>query len=145
MVTHTRVQDGGSWNIEDAVTREGLERLLAAGVPIAECVHDDKGSVDTILSELNIESQKDLWHKTKSLFKKFQKSPQELTRKRSSVISNTTSQESLRNLRKQTLESYLRDNGISFDFPFSRTSSPALVLFSFCGPPLSTILSRYTW
>jgi hypothetical protein len=71
MTTHTRVQDDGPWNIEDKVTQEGLERLLQNGVRIAEVVHDDKGSVDSILAEMSIESQKDLWHKAKKLMQKF--------------------------------------------------------------------------
>jgi hypothetical protein len=71
MMTHTRVQDDGSWNIEDKMTREGLQRLLQNGVCIAEVVHDNKGSVDFILAEISIELQKELWHKARKLMQKF--------------------------------------------------------------------------
>lgn len=38
---------------------------------MAEVVHDDKASVDTILAEYGIFSSKDLWHKCKKLCVKF--------------------------------------------------------------------------
>jgi hypothetical protein len=37
------------------------------GVKITEAVHDDKASVDGILAEYGITSQKNLWHKCKNL------------------------------------------------------------------------------
>jgi hypothetical protein len=38
---------------------------------VVKCVHDNKASVDTILTEFGIHSSKDLWQKAKKLCGKF--------------------------------------------------------------------------
>ena len=60
MVTRTREECGNSWKIEDVIIREGLENLQARRLRIVEAIHDDKNSVDTILREMDVLSQKDL-------------------------------------------------------------------------------------
>ena len=87
MVTHTRVEDGGSWNIEDAIIREGLTNLIAVGVCISKAIHDNKNSIDTILRELGIRAQKDLWHKTKKLLQHFKEALEVMKKRVSQVIS----------------------------------------------------------
>jgi hypothetical protein len=63
----TREEVGNAWNIEDLVIEEALQDLEAEGIKIFEVVHDDKCSVDTLLTNQKIVSQKDLWHKYKKL------------------------------------------------------------------------------
>jgi hypothetical protein len=60
IVTLTRVETGSSWKTEDACVRKATEEIIEKGVIVAECVHDNKASVDTILTELGIHSSKDL-------------------------------------------------------------------------------------
>jgi hypothetical protein len=67
IVTLTRVETGSSWKTEDACIRRAFEELQAWGMNVTECVHDDKASMDSILTELGIHSSKDLWHKAKKV------------------------------------------------------------------------------
>ena len=62
-----------SRKMEDPAIHEAIQNLRDAGIYISEAVHDDKSSVDQILQEYGIISQKDLWHKCKSLTRKFKK------------------------------------------------------------------------
>lgn len=52
VVTLTRVETGSSWKTEDACVRQALEECLEWGLKIVEVVHDDKSSVDSILTGL---------------------------------------------------------------------------------------------
>jgi hypothetical protein len=72
IVKLTRVETGSSWETEDAAVRRATEELQTAGVIVAECVHDDKASVDSILAELEVHSSKEsLWHKAKKFCLQF--------------------------------------------------------------------------
>jgi hypothetical protein len=74
-------------------------------------VHDDKGSVDVILAEHNIISQKDLWHKCKILNRKFGK---ELLKAKITIapetesIGHCTSSIQVRKYNNKSLKDWLR-------------------------------------
>ena len=64
---------GNSWILEDHAVLGGIRKFKDAGVPIHEAIHDDKKSVDGILTRESIHSSKDLWHKCKNNDKKLKK------------------------------------------------------------------------
>ncbi|KAL3675849.1 hypothetical protein R1sor_025797 [Riccia sorocarpa] len=78
MVTLTRKEAGESWHIETAAIAKGIQALREQGVNIAEIIHDDNTAVDSLLTQTGIESQKDLWHKSKNLMGKFRSKLQDL-------------------------------------------------------------------
>ncbi|KAL2611610.1 hypothetical protein R1flu_023302 [Riccia fluitans] len=86
MVTLIRKETGSSWRIETQALQQALCTLLEKGLNIVEVIHDDNAQVDAILSQHNILSQKDLWHKCKNVMGKFKellqekrRTPQDLT------------------------------------------------------------------
>lgn len=67
----TKKMTGSSWLIEDHCIGTGIDKIEAkAGKPIAECIHDDKKSVDAKLSAKGIANSKDLWHVVRNLMAK---------------------------------------------------------------------------
>ncbi|KAL3684743.1 hypothetical protein R1sor_002765 [Riccia sorocarpa] len=60
MITLTRKQTGSSWKIETATLEQALKNLEDKGLNIVEVVHDDNAQVDSILTQHNIISSKDL-------------------------------------------------------------------------------------
>lgn len=71
MLTRTREECGNSWRIEDKVTREGLNNLIAKGLTSTKAIHDDKTIVIAILRDFGILSPKDRSHKAKKLVERF--------------------------------------------------------------------------
>ncbi|KAL2635273.1 hypothetical protein R1flu_006752 [Riccia fluitans] len=71
MVTLTRKETGLSWRIETQALQQALPTLQEKELNIVEVIHDDNAQVDAILSQHNILSQKDLWHKCKNVMGKF--------------------------------------------------------------------------
>ncbi|GBG77694.1 hypothetical protein CBR_g24140 [Chara braunii] len=60
-----------SWKLETQCVEKLLHRLKdEKNLIIAEVVHDDCGAVDVILRRMNIDSQKCMWHKAKTLVKR---------------------------------------------------------------------------
>ncbi|GBG85284.1 hypothetical protein CBR_g39852 [Chara braunii] len=60
-----------SWKLETQCVEKLLHRLKdEKNLIIAEVVYDDCGAVDVILRRMNIDSQKCMWHKTKTLVKR---------------------------------------------------------------------------
>ncbi|GBG90999.1 hypothetical protein CBR_g51657 [Chara braunii] len=60
-----------SWKLETQCVDKLLHRLKdEKNLIIVEVVHDDCGAVDVILRQMNIDSQKCMWHKTKTLVKR---------------------------------------------------------------------------
>ncbi|GBG92838.1 hypothetical protein CBR_g57389 [Chara braunii] len=60
-----------SWKLETQCVEKLLHRLKdEKNLIIAEVVHDDCGAVDVILWRMNIDSQKCMWHKAKTLVKR---------------------------------------------------------------------------
>ncbi|GBG68601.1 hypothetical protein CBR_g3144 [Chara braunii] len=60
-----------SWKLEIQCVEKLLHRLKdEKNLIIAEVVHDDCGAVDVILRRMNIDSQKCMWHKAKTLVKR---------------------------------------------------------------------------
>ncbi|KAL3695327.1 hypothetical protein R1sor_009403 [Riccia sorocarpa] len=106
MVTLTRKEAGGSWHIETAAIAKGIQALREKGVNIAEIIHDDNTAVDSLLAQTGIESQKDLWHKSKNLMGKFRSKLQDL--KMSVKDSSVESAESIAELNLYTVKQ-LRD------------------------------------
>ncbi|KAL3700497.1 hypothetical protein R1sor_018519 [Riccia sorocarpa] len=80
MVTLTRKQTGSSWRIETQALEQALQNLEQKGFTIEEVIHDDNASVDAILTQHNIFSSKDLWHKCKNIMSKFKEVLQEKRR-----------------------------------------------------------------
>ncbi|KAL3692598.1 hypothetical protein R1sor_006249 [Riccia sorocarpa] len=80
MVTLTRKQTGSSWRIETQALEQALQNLEQKGFTIEEVIHDDNASVDAILTQHNILSSKDLWHKCKNIMSKFKEVLQEKRR-----------------------------------------------------------------
>ncbi|KAL2613335.1 hypothetical protein R1flu_025027 [Riccia fluitans] len=80
MVTLIRKETGSSWRIETQALQQALSTLLEKGLNIVEVIHDDNTQVDAILSQHNILSQKDLWHKCKNVMGKFKEVLQEKRR-----------------------------------------------------------------
>jgi hypothetical protein len=90
-----------------------IEDLLEAGVLIVEAVHDDKTSVDGILTEYGIWSSKDLWHKCKSLCSKFK---DDLIKARRTAIENSEEARASCDLQSKTvkkLQEYLKLQGLT--------------------------------
>lgn len=61
MVTHIKVE----WKNKYAVVCGGLENLKAKGICVLEVNDDEKTSLDSILMQMGMLSQKDLWHQGK--------------------------------------------------------------------------------
>ncbi|GBG84368.1 hypothetical protein CBR_g38340 [Chara braunii] len=60
-----------SWKLETQCVGKLLHRLKdEKNLIIAKVVHDDCGAVDVILRRMNIDSQKCMWHKAKTLVKR---------------------------------------------------------------------------
>jgi hypothetical protein len=113
MVTVKKTTVGNAWKIEDAAVRKGLEELVEDGVEISEGIHDDKRSVDTILAEYNIVSQKDLWHKAKGLSNKFRDQLMRLPKDALKSIEECQSRSDVASLTMTQMQSWLRTRGLS--------------------------------
>ncbi|GBG58777.1 hypothetical protein CBR_g177 [Chara braunii] len=70
--TETMLRENeSSWKLETQCVVKLLHRLKDENnLIIAEVVHDDCGAVDVILRRMNINSQKCMWHKAKTLVKR---------------------------------------------------------------------------
>jgi hypothetical protein len=113
VVTLTRVETGSSWKTEDACVRQALEECLDWGLKIVEVVHDDKSSVDSILTELEIDSQKDLWQKTKNIGVKFRDT---IARVKKGVLAKAEDARTASELESMTvamLKEYLKNENLS--------------------------------
>ncbi|GBG68513.1 hypothetical protein CBR_g3057 [Chara braunii] len=66
-----------SWKLETQCVEKLLHRLKdEKNLIITEVVHDDCGAVDVILRRMNIDSQKCIWHKVKTLVKRLREAVQ---------------------------------------------------------------------
>lgn len=111
IVTLTRVETGSSWKTEDACVRKATEEIIEQGVKVVECVHDDKASVDTILSELGIHSSKDLWHKCKKFCAKFKEDLGKAKRGSIGSVEEARVSQDLDTLTAAALKKWLKDGG----------------------------------
>ncbi|KAL3686851.1 hypothetical protein R1sor_013160 [Riccia sorocarpa] len=102
---------GNSWKIETATIAKGIELLRGRGVVIAEVIHDENSSIDSLLNGYGILGQKDLWHKCKNVTAKFR----ELQEKKKSAsdcnIDNCGSAEDVALFNVKELKEWLRARG----------------------------------
>jgi hypothetical protein len=112
VVTLTRVETGSAWKTEDAAVRLALEDLAEAGVNIVEAVHDDKTSVDGILTEYGIWSSKDLWHKCKSLCSKFREELVKVRREAIAAPGGARAACDLKTMTVDKLKAFLKEHNL---------------------------------
>ncbi|GAQ82597.1 hypothetical protein KFL_001170010, partial [Klebsormidium nitens] len=108
IVTLTREETGSSWKTEDAAVRQAVDELIEQGVKLVEVVHDDKASVDSILAELDIDSQKDLWHKCKKLVAYFNEEVAKAKRGDLTSLSEARCAQDLQRLTVAVLKEHLK-------------------------------------
>jgi hypothetical protein len=112
IVTLTRIETGSSWKTEDACIRKAFEELQAWGMNISECAHDDKASVDSILTELGIHSSKDLWHKAKKLCGKLKEDLGKAKKGQLGSVNDAKSVDDLMTLTVPILKAYMKEAGL---------------------------------
>jgi hypothetical protein len=150
VIIKTREKLGDAWRMEDSGTKEAIRNLEATGIQIAEVVHDDIGSVDVILAEHNIISQKDLWHKCKILNRKFGK---ELLKAKIMIapetepIGHCTSSTQVRKYNNKSLKYWLRSRGVSMAGNKEDLVKKVATVLNFIHEDLdtSTKTSRTSW
>jgi hypothetical protein len=113
IVTLTRIETGSSWKTEDACVRKATEEVMEKGVIVAECVHDDKASVDSILAELGIHSSKDLWHKCKKFCAQFKEDLGKAKRGSIASVEEARVSQDLDTLTAAALKKWLKDAGVT--------------------------------
>ncbi|KAL3688173.1 hypothetical protein R1sor_014482 [Riccia sorocarpa] len=117
-------QTRSSWRIESQALEQTLKNLEDKGLTIEEVIHDDNATVDSILSQHNIMSQKDLWHKCKNLMSKFKESLQEKRRSpNEGSVEGTTTVAQVAVISVQQLRDFCHDNNF-------QTSGSKLALIS---------------
>ncbi|GBG73585.1 hypothetical protein CBR_g16927 [Chara braunii] len=86
--TETMLRGGeSSWRLETQCVEKLLHRLKDKhNLIIVEVVHNDCGAVDVILRRMNIDSQKCMWHKAKTLVKRLREAVRATKTVKSSVV-----------------------------------------------------------
>ncbi|GBG60038.1 hypothetical protein CBR_g369 [Chara braunii] len=112
--TETMLRGGeSSWRLETQCVEKLLHRLKDEhNLIIAEVVHDDCGAVDVILRRMNIDSQKCMWHKAKTLVKRLREAVRATKTVKPSVVGACEHVRELRCFTKKELEVWLETKGV---------------------------------
>ncbi|GBG78032.1 hypothetical protein CBR_g25967 [Chara braunii] len=112
--TETMLRGGeSSWRLETQCVEKLLHRLKDEhNLIIAEVVHDDYGEVDVILRRMNIDSQKCMWHKAKTLVKRLREAVRATKTVKPSVVGACEHVREVRCFTKKELEVWLETKGV---------------------------------
>ncbi|GBG84394.1 hypothetical protein CBR_g38367 [Chara braunii] len=102
-----------SWKLETRCVEKLLHRLKdEKNLIIAEVVHDDCGAVDVILRRMNIDSQKCVWHKAKTLVKRLRKAVCGTKTVKPAVVGACEHVREVKCFTKRELELWLETKGV---------------------------------
>ncbi|GBG69322.1 hypothetical protein CBR_g4018 [Chara braunii] len=113
--TETMLRGGeSSWRLETQCVEKLLHRLKDEhNLIIVEVVHDDCGAVDVILRQMNIDSQKCMWHKAKTLVKRLREAVRATKTVKTSVVGSCEHVREVKCFTKKEMEVWLETKGVS--------------------------------
>ncbi|GBG61950.1 hypothetical protein CBR_g26113 [Chara braunii] len=112
--TETMLRGGeSSWRLKTQCVEKLLHRLKdEKNLIIVEVVHDDCGAVDVILRRMNIDSQKCMWHKAKTLVKRLREAVRVTKTVKPSVVGACEHVHEVKCFTKKELEVWHNTKGV---------------------------------
>ncbi|GBG81736.1 hypothetical protein CBR_g33915 [Chara braunii] len=113
-----RKDNDSSWRLEKRCIDMLLSRLVnEKNLVIAEVVHDDCTVVDVLLRALDIDSQKCLWHKAKSLLKRLREAVRRTKLVKLKIVDDCEHVREIRMFTKKEFSAWLREKGLQQPIP----------------------------